>query len=1293
MEDKTLFIYDVDLYRLNCKVYNEMTRLHDYFKNESNHGHKMVSKNDKKSERSPKTTKQTRKTEAKSPAQPSNKDLGLTIVGIGASAGGLEALRSFFNALPGDTGMAFVVITHLHPEHESHMAEILQRQTSMPTTQIRNKTKVEANHVYVIPPNRSILLTDTHLDTQEFDEPHGRRTPIDHFFRSLAASGHADPVAIVLSGGGTDGSVGIKDVKEVGGLIMVQQPEDAEYDSMPRAALTTGLVDVVLPAAQLASKLADYIQHRPQLPHDSGQLSEAETETLQRILAQVHARTGQDFSQYKRSTIMRRIERRMQLNGFITLEAYLAYLRGNSAEAQAVFNDILIGVTNFFRDRESWKALEENVIPRLFMRNVNLNRDEVRVWSIGCATGEEAYGLAILLLQEAARQEARAHIQVFASDLDERSIAHARDGLYPAAIEADVSPERLERFFTREGDYYRVKREVRDVVLFASHNVLRDPPFTRQDLIACRNVLIYLQRPVQDRVFDIFYYSLQPGGYLFLGSSESAEHLTDLFTIVDKGHRLYKAKPWIGEQPHIPSLPLAVRRMSHAPDTTPVHPAHLVRYAAEPPVREDQHQHALEEYGPPSLIVNERFTILHMSEHVGRYLQLSKGPVTDDLLALVRPELQLEVRTALFHAFERSKATVSHPVSVQFNDHKHRVVVSVRPRPPELDLDQVTERQALVFFIENEIADPDELAQDIMITRFPAEGDEMVGQMQTEIQRLREQLQITVEEYESSNEEMKAANEELQSINEEYRSATEELETSKEELQSVNEELQTVNSEMKNKLDEIWRTHQELENLMGATEIATLYLDRDLRIQRYTAGLQKLFNILGVDRGRHIRDLTHKMGYSKLVEDAEQVLFNLIPLERELQKDDGNWFLMRMRLYRDSEQRIEGVAITFIDITKLKQSEKELNQAKELLEQHVEERTRELAQANEQIRQARDLFFTLFYSNPIPTSLTQLTDGKFIDVNDAYLQFAGLERDAVIGHTSLELGLPVAKDIRPQVISILQKDRMIRNIELHLKRSAGEIATVLASIQLVTIDQHQTQALLLSFIDITDRVKAEQQIRSLAYDLTTAEQEERRRISQILHDDLQQRIFAVKMQVSTLYDAYQKGKLQSAKVDFAQIQEWLDESVNMTRNLSIDLSPAILKGDGLTDALVWLAAQMENQYSLKIKVNANGISARFEDTLRILLFQAIRELLFNIVKHADTLQATIDIERVDGHTRITVSDGGKGFDPQAIMDGSKGGGGLLNLQHRLNLVGCKFQIRSQSNGKGTQAVIEIPADK
>jgi two-component system CheB/CheR fusion protein len=880
-------------------VYNKNTRLHEkrVQEKEVTIRDQMASKI-KNSDPSPKPTRKPKKIEATAPVEPSNREQGLTIVGIGASAGGLAALQSFFGALPSDSGMAFVVVTHLHPEHESHMAELLQKHAQMPAMQVTKRVKMEANHVYVIPPGHSILMTDTHLDTREYKELQDRRTPIDHFFRSMAQSGYSDPVAIILSGGGTDGSVGIKDVKEVGGLIMVQQPEEAEYDSMPRAAISTGLVDIILPVDQLATKLVEYVQHQPRLPHDAGQLSAAELEILQRILAQVHARTGHDFSQYKRSTVLRRVERRMQLNGFHSLEAYMAYLRGNASEAQAMFNDILIGVTNFFRDRASWELLQESVIPELFRQNqAHQERDEIRAWSIGCATGEEAYTLAILLFEEAAKQDIHTQIQIFASDLDERSIARARDGLYPAAIEADVSPERLECFFTREGEYYRVKRELRDAVLFTNHNVMRDPPFSRQDLVVCRNVLIYLQRTVQDRIFDIFHYSLNPGGYLFLGTSESVEHLPDLFNVIDKGHRIYQSRPWIGGRHPVPVIPLTLKQNQSARVSNTVTRPEAARLMGEPVMLEEQHRRALESYGPPSIVVNERNVVLHISETAGRYLHLPKGPMTGDLLALVRPELQLELRAALFHAFEKNKAVVSRPVNVQFNGHKRRVTLTVRPQPGESDAVRITERQALVIFVEDELTDPDELPENMNVPRNQTERDQLVAQLQREIQQLREQLQLTVEEHESSNEEMKAANEELQSINEEYRSATEELETSKEELQSVNEELQTVNSEMMNKLDEISHAHQELESLMGATEIATLFLDREMRIQRFSAGVQDLFSMLQIDQGRHISDLTHKLGYSEFVEDAERTLRKLTPVEKEIQTPDGMWFLIRLRPY------------------------------------------------------------------------------------------------------------------------------------------------------------------------------------------------------------------------------------------------------------------------------------------------------------------------------------------------------------------------------------------------------------
>jgi two-component system CheB/CheR fusion protein len=1230
------------------------------------------------------TTKKLNTLEAKKPAEPTNRPHGLTVVGIGASAGGLSALNSFFDALSPETGMAFVVITHLHPTYESHLAELLQQHTQMPTRQVNRRMKVEADHVYVIPPNRNIIMTDTHLETAEFTEPHGKRTPIDHFFRSLASEGR-ESIAVILSGGGTDGSVGLKDIKELGGVIMVQHPNEAEYNSMPLAAIHTGLADVVVPAGQLAEKLVEYAQHRPQLPHDPGQLTEEEAETFQHILAQVQARTGQDFSHYKLSTILRRVERRMQLNGMTTLIDYLKFLRQNPNESQFMFNDILIGVTNFFRDRKSWQALEEEVIPALFeMKDGN----EIRAWSIGCATGEEAYGLAILLHEAAMRLGVPPHFQIFASDLDERSVSHAREGLYPSAIEADVAPERLERFFTPEDHHYRIKREVRDRVLFTNHNILRDPPFSHQDLIVCRNLLIYLQRDVQDKVFDVFHYALNPEGYVFLGSSESLEHLPELFRVVDKTHRLYQGRPWQGERPHLPTMPLSLRRGLRSGGSTRVIRSHQTRYAEEFPTFQQRHENALETHGPPSVIINENHLVLHVSETAGRYLLQPKGALTGDVLQLVRPELQLELRNAIFQAFEKDRSIVSNPVPVQFNGHPHRVVLAVRPILGVKDPRRSGEKEVLVLFLENELDEStNPAATQAETPADPVEQNVLVARLQSENQRLREQLQITIEEYDSSNEEMKAANEELQSINEEYRSATEELETSKEELQSINEELQTVNNDMKLKLEELAHAHQELENLLGATEIGTLFLDRELRIQRFTAGVNDVINILPSDRGRPIDHLTHKLMYSNFMQDAEQVLRELVPVEREVQKEKDGWYLLRFRPYRTAQDRIEGVVITFINITALKESEAQLLQSKETLEQRVEERMRELREANQKISQARDLFFRLFYSNPSPTSLTELIGGRFIDVNDAYVEFAGLQRDELIDRTSFELGLPLAQENRLQIIERLQKENMLTNIELQVKRASGEMITVLASIQLIMIDQ--TEALLMSFIDISERVRAEQEVHALAYDMTRAEQAERDRISRLLHDDLQQRLFAAKIQTTSLDEAYRQNDLESAQTELNQIRSLLDESISLTRNLSIDLSPAVLQGEGLSDALAWLATQMQQHYGLEVSMQIDGVSTRFEDTLRILLFQAVREALFNIVKHAQTLHATVKVEKANGHIQIVIMDDGVGF-PSDTVDPENSIGGLARIQRRVRLMDCDLLVISQP-GMGTRVIIRVPA--
>ena len=1206
-------------------------------------------------------------------------------MGLGASAGGLRALQEFFNQLPDNTGMAFVVITHLHPEHESHLAELLQSHTSMPVSQVMSRVPIEANRIYVIPPNRRIIVADSKLDVAEFEEPRGKRTPIDQFFRSLAKA-HPNAVAIILSGGGTDGSVGIKDIKENGGLLMVQDPDDAEYDSMPRAAITTGLADVVLPVGELAEKLVEFTKVRLELPQYPDQLTEQEKDILQRILAQVHARTGHDFSQYKRTTVLRRLQRRMQLNGLSDLNKYLDYLRHNVNEAASIFNDILIGVTNFFRDRSSWERLEKTVIPALFLNKDN--GEPIRVWSIGCSTGEEAYTLGILLLEHAKTLDTQYSIQVFASDIDENSLSRARQGIYPSAIEADVSPERLERYFTQQGNHYQVKRELRDMVLFSAHSVLRDPPFSRLDLVSCRNLLIYVQREMQDNIFDIFHYALNPGGFLFLGNAESAEMAYELFEAQDKQHRIFKTKPWRGERPRIPSLPLNIRNSPRHPSYVPPRFSFGTQRFDQIPSLGEQHLAALETYGPPSILVNQEHAILHISETAGRYLLQPAGPITSDLLKLVRKELQSELRSALFQSFDKEKAVVSHPIPVQFNGDIQFVTISVRPRRQIVHRSDEVERVALVVFLEDELKTPEAKTGAETDSRVQVLEESTIRKLEYEVQHLREQLQSTVEEYDSSNEEMKAANEELQSINEEYRSATEELETSKEELQSVNEELQTVNNELKSKLDEISRAHNDLENLMGATEIPTLFLDRDLRIQRFTSGMQNVFDFLESDRGRPINQLVNKLAYRDLIEDAQKVFRTLIPLEKEVTEEGGDWYLIRIRPYLTLDDRIDGVVITFVDITAVKKTQEELENLNETLEERVFARTTDLDEANRKLAQARDMFYTLFHANPIPTALTRL-DGMVINVNIEFLRYFNMGREEIINRSIHELGYGLGLGATERADIPIQgiNESNIRYFEMEIDHPSGGRRNLLASVQRIDLDG--TQALISSFIDLTERVRAERQVRSLAADLTVAEQEERRRISQILHDDLQQRIFAVKIQLSTLQEIMQTVEKPTTQLDFAELQAMLDESIAITRNLSIDLSPAILQGDSLVDALNWLAAQMRDQYGLKVDVDPNGVSTRYEDTLRILLFQAVREALFNVVKHAGTLHAMVRFEEDESHARLTVTDDGKGFDMPASTLEQIGSGGLANFRHRLELMGCILQIQSAS-GNGTQVQIDIP---
>ena len=841
--------------------------------------------------------------------------LNFPVVGLGASAGGLSVLTRLFASLPEKPGMAFVVILHLSPTHDSAADSILQGATSMPVLQVTSRVEIEPNHVYVIAPDQQLSMSDSHLTVTHVQRPRGPQVSIDVFFRTLAEAHRERAIAVVLSGTGSDGAVGLERVKELGGFTFAQEPSDCEYDPMPLAAIATGMVDFVLPVEAFAAKLGSLFSTSGNLlsahakdedhtwPIDSQAMGEVarEEEALQRVITMLFADTGHDFRNYKRATVLRRIERRITVKGLNSFQAYVDLLHNEPVEFKSLLKDLLIGVTNFFRDTESFDAVEHTIVPALFL---NRKVDEpVRVWVAACATGQEAYSLAMIMAEHTSAMKNPAQFQVFASDIDDNAIAVARAGVYPAAIVMDVPPIRLRQFFSKENDKFRIRKAVRDRVLFASHNLLRDPPFSKLDLISCRNLLIYLTRDAQARLLETFHAALKPDGYLFLGSSETADAVEELFSPVDKKNRIYKARPVVRSR----ALPLASGQIHRMPVSGKTDAPTSLPFSYS-----EVHQRALSTFAPPSLIVDRDSDIVHMSDTAGRFLRHVGGEPSRNLLALVLPELKVELRMALYQAQQSGHSVEAHRVKIERNQITYFINMIVRPfQDDSADLGLI-----LVLFEETERtmnAEPGEAQVE--------PKDLVLNQLEAELQRSKLKLQETIEHAEVSNEELRASNEELQAINEELRSATEELETSKEELQSVNEELITVNYELKVKVEETGKANDDLNNLIASTDIATIFVDRAMRINRFTPRAAEIFSIITSDIGRSLLDITHRLHYANLAEDVATTFDTLRPVERELRSIDGRYYIVRLLPYRTTEDKIEGAVITFIDISSRREAE------------------------------------------------------------------------------------------------------------------------------------------------------------------------------------------------------------------------------------------------------------------------------------------------------------------------------------------------------------------------------------
>ncbi|AIR91019.1 CheR family methyltransferase [Pseudomonas cremoricolorata] len=850
--------------------------------------------------------------------------LDFPVVGIGASAGGLGALSTFFKHMPDNTGMAFVVVLHLSPTHESEADRLIQAHTSMKVLQVSESVPIQANHVYVISPANRLSTNDGYLRVRPAQRRNGERVAIDLFFRELADVHQEHAFCVVLSGTGGDGAVGLTRVKEQGGVTFVQAPDDAEYDAMPRAALETGMVDVVLPVAQLPARLVEIWQtarnvrlpeidddlRPPPLGHEAGDPERAEPQ-LDAILAQLHNSTGHDFQHYKRATVLRRLERRLHVTGQIDLAAYLAYLESHPEESQALLADMLIGVTNFFRDRDAFEALERHVLPALVSDTGDeRTQREVRIWSAGCSSGEEAYSLAMLMIEQLALEQRSAKLQVFATDLDERAIAMGRAGLYQEAIVTDVAPARVRQFFVKEDHHLRVRKEVREKVLFARHNLLSDPPFSQLDLVVCRNLLIYLDRDVQREILRMFHFALRPGGYLFLGSSESADVASELFTAVDKRNRIFRALQVESRGRRSSQLQAPNDTLTTAePAKAKARPGRKLSYA-------EIHHRALARRTPPSLIVDVDGNILHMSEGVGRFLRHIGGELSRNLLNLVLPPLRPALRSTLLHAQHSGQAITSRSVTLDSS----QIDILAQPH-----LDEPSGSECLlVVFEEREPDRPVPVATGIQQT-----DDMILANLESELQRTRLQLQETIEQSEISSEELTASNEEMQAINEELRSASEELETSKEELQSINEELLTVNYELKTKVEETDKVNDYLSNLIASTDIATVFVDRNLHIRWFTPRATDIFSMLPVDTGRSLLDITHRLEYPELADDARAVVEREATIEREVGGRNQRWYLARLLPYRSSEQHIDGTVLTFIDISQSRAAEESLRLGEE----------------------------------------------------------------------------------------------------------------------------------------------------------------------------------------------------------------------------------------------------------------------------------------------------------------------------------------------------------------------------
>ena len=1177
------------------------------------------------------------------------------IVAVGASAGGLEAFTNFLKALPDHTGMSFILCQHMDPTHKSILASLLQRFTQMPIREVTDKTVVEPNHVYILPPNSLMTISNGVLLLTS----RGRRTykdyPIDQFFVSLAEDRRDCAIGVVLSGTATDGTRGLQAINAEGGITFAQDPNSAQFPGMPASAIASGCVDFSLPADEIALELSrisghPYIQ-RVSSPEPLAPSSQPDE--LYKILRQLRVVTGVDFGLYKPAMIGRRVARRMALQKINSHDQYLELIKKDRAELMALYDDIFIHVTGFFRDTENLRALQQRVLsnstPRKGIRSI-------RIWVAGCSTGEEVYSIAMLLFEQLGERRNEVTTQIFGTDISEQSIRQARAGIYSPESMVDVSLDRQKRFFVRADGNFQVTKAIRDMCVFAKHDLTKDPPFSRMDLISCRNVLIYMGPQLQKKVIEAFHHALNPGGCLLLGKSESLGACSSLFRVVDPKHRIVTRRTlesplWV----HSRQSEKSSTEKELAPDRA-VLPVSDIRREAE--------RLLLDKYTPAALVLDSNLQIIHFQGNTGPFLAPASGEPSFHLLRIIRPELLADMRTAIYSAKKERAPVHKEGIRLKQNGDSVTVDIYVQPINPRLD----GESDYLVVFRETDRSTAQAATETKGSPRL--NGDRAKTELaarQKEIAALREQLHDLVREHEAADEEVRAMNEEMLSSNEELQSTNEELETAKEELESTNEELTTLNDELQRRNSDLSLISDDLNNLLVAVDIPILILDVNQKIRRFTPAAGHALHLIPADLGRPLSDIANTLQSVTWGEVITNVLASGKPLEREVQNREGHWYTLRVRPYYSGTERPGGILIALSDVDILKRSIEEAVSARK----RAEDLEARLALAGEGLRIGMWMFDIA--SGGIRGS-RQWSDLYGLSPDQSWT------REEWLARVHPEDRRAVREDLDRLITS-----GKISNLEYRVVWPDGSIHWLNRRAELVRDTQGNPTSIRGVSIDISAPKSVEQERQAFAARIASAQEGERRRIARELHDGLIQDLAGVAMELGRRVAAPPSST--QLKQDLRSLQDRVIKAAEAARHVAYELHPTEVDDLGLEKALRAYCDELSKENGINIRFQSRKVPKALKRETASCLYKVAQEGLRNVLKHTNAKRAKLTLTTVDGHIQLRLDDDGQGFQISSLQGAA--GLGIAGMRERVQLVNGKFDINSEP-GKGTQVVAEIP---